>query len=164
MSSWIFIYSYQMHRFSVRGGLNNPTMKWWLHISGICVVRGSKMSHTCVIAFNGYYTERRSVTSNYHGSKFLDHNIRKPKQQRWWYLWEKQQVYIRANLHMHHTFCTSVSHCCMTVTWIFLISGARLIDYEDTRQQFSFSKLRYCPFRFNPGKFCQHLINWIKLN
>ena len=77
------------------------------------IVRGSKMSHTCVIALNGisvilqlrYYTERRSVTSHYHGSKFLDHNSRKPKQQWRWCFWER----LKSNRFILEQICTCIT-------------------------------------------------------
>ena len=58
-------------------------------------------------------------------------------------------------------FCTFLNHCCTTVTWNCLISRSPLSEVNTATQQFpfSFSKLRYGPFRFNPSKFHQHLTN-----
>ena len=62
-------------------------------------------------------------------------------------------------------FCTFLSRCCTTATWNFLISRA-LYGVGDKTQKFcfSFSKLTYGPFGFNPENFFQHLTNQVKLN
>ena len=54
-----------------------------------------------------------------------------------------------------------------TATWNFLISRARFMEQVNTAQEFSFSfsKLRYGPFGFNPEKFAniwQIKSNWIR--
>ena len=59
-------------------------------------------------------------------------------------------------LHVHHAFflATFLSRRYATAEWNFLISRARAMELVNTAQKFSFSfsKLRYCPFR----EFCQH--------
>ena len=59
-------------------------------------------------------------------------------------------------------FCTFLCRCCTTTTWNRLVS--RFIEDVNTRQQFSFSfsDLRYSPFRINFWKIPQHLTNWMK--
>ena len=74
---------------------------------------------------------------------------------------KKQQIYIRKTitLQVHHAFfyiCLPSLHDCDMNIYI-LISRARFMEQENTTQIiFSFSKLRYVPFRFNPRKFRQH--------
>ena len=63
-------------------------------------------------------------------------------------------------------FCTILSGRCTIATWNFLISRTRSMELVNTAQNFSFSfsKLRYGPFGFNPRESRQHLTNWMKLN
>ena len=67
---------------------------------------------------------------------------------------------------MHHAFCTFLSRRCTTATWNFLISRTRFMQLVNTEQKFSFSfsKLRYGAFGFNPRELRQHLTNWMKMN
>ena len=63
-------------------------------------------------------------------------------------------------------FCTFLSRRCKSATWNFLISRARFMELMNTAQEFSFSfcKLRYGPFGFNPRQFRQDFKNKKKLN
>ena len=56
-------------------------------------------------------------------------------------------------LHMHHAP--------FFPTWNFLISRAHSTKLVNTAQEFSFSKLRYGTFPFNPKEFWEHLTNWV---
>ena len=112
-----------------------------------------------------------SVTSRYHGSKFLDHNNwelrqRRRRRQRELeksnrFISEKQQLCTCIRL-----FCTFFSRRCTTATWNFLISRTRFTKYANTTQKFPFpfSKLTDDPFWFNRRNFRRDLTNYMKLN
>ena len=63
-------------------------------------------------------------------------------------------------------FCTFLSRRCTTATWNFQISRACFMEQVAPHKKFSFSfsKIKYGPFGFNPWKFRQHLTNEMKLN
>ena len=115
--------------------------------------------------------DRRGVTSRCYGSK-------NSGSQQWWakartkaataraaitnrFILAKQQLCTCITL-----FCTFLSGRCTNATWNFLISRTRSMELVNTAQNFSFSfsKLRYGPFGFNPRESRQHLTNWMKLN
>ena len=102
-------------------------------------------------------------------AKFLDHNsteLNQRRQRRRRERQKKQEVYIykKTTLHVHHPFFTFLSRRCTTATWNLLISRTGLKKYVNTTQKFpfSFSKLRYGPFGFNPRKYREHCwqIKW----
>ena len=107
--------------------------------------------------------ERRSMTSRRHGrtisgwqqnqrGRWKKENGKKVKG-----FYGKNNNFARASRFFVHFFAVVAP----PATWNFLISHACFMEQVDTTQKLSFSstKLRYCPFGFNPRKFRQHLPN-----
>ena len=112
----------------------------------------------------GDLTVRLSVTSRYHGSKISASQHRELKQRRRRQQREPgktQQVYIRKTTTLHHVFLyvslLSLHDC--DVKLPNFTHPLYEVGEHNAKFSFSFSKLRYGPFGFNPRKFRQHLTN-----
>ena len=112
--------------------------QWLEHLTGVRKVIGS--------------IQRKSVTSRYHGSKILYHNKRKLRQQRRRRQRERQKKkknFAGASRFLS-IFYQSLHDCDMKLpNFTNQLYGVN----EHKKGSFSFSKLRYGPFGFNPENF-----------
>ena len=78
------------------------------------------------------------------------------------------QVYISVynsktiSLYVHQCFVHYLSRCYTAVAWNILIS--HFVEFVNTRQECTFSKLKHCPFEFNSRRIPQHSTNWVEWN